>query len=352
MEATLRELSMIHGPSGFEEDVTRYIANRLKGKVDTMEIDGIGNLIVRKKGHKEGPKIVITAHMDEVGFIVKKIEDSGLLRFEKLGGNDDRILLAQRVQINTRKGLRSGVIGTISAHMRRFDDQQKVRDYQKLYIDVGARSKQEAMELGIRVGDSMSWYPHFDHLSDNRLVGKAFDDRAGCTVLIHALEELHSDDFAGEIVVAFTVQEEVGLRGARVISHQYDADVALALDTTAVSDTPEEVMDQSLALGSGVGIKVLDFSLISNKKVREQLIHIAEEQQIPYQLEVLAGIGTDAGELSLAKQGIPTGVLSIPSRYAHSSIEVIDVNELKAASDLLVAFIKEMKYKDEYLVTL
>ena len=315
-----------------------------------MEVDGVGNLIVRKKGHQEGPKIVVAAHMDEVGFIVKKIEDNGLLRFEKLGGNDDRILLAQRVQISTSKGLRSGVIGTISAHMRRFDDQFKVRDYQKLYIDVGASSKQEATDLGIKVGDSISWYPHFEHLTDHRIVGKAFDDRGGCTVLIHALEQLEAKDFTGEIVGAFTVQEEVGLTGARVISPQHDADVVIALDTTAVSDTPEEMMDQALMLGAGVGIKVLDFSLVVNKKVREHLVSIAEAQQIPYQLEVFAGIGTDAGELSLAKQGIPAGVLSIPSRYTHSSIEVIDMNDLRATKDLLVAFMKEMTVAEGYKV--
>lgn len=162
------------------------------------------------------------------------------------------------------------------------------------------------------------------------------------------LEELNADDFAGEIVGAFTVQEEVGLRGARVISHQTDADVALALDTTAVSDTPEEIMDKTLALGAGTGIKIMDFSLISNRKVRDQLQLLAKEQNIPYQLEVFPGIGTDAGELSLAGKGIPTGVLSIPSRYAHSPNEVIDINDFQATKDLLKVFILHMKKADEY----
>lgn len=348
MEEVLRELTAIHGPCGFEEDVASYIAQRLKGSVDTIKVDGVGNLICSKKGNQSGPKIVVAAHMDEIGFIVKKIEESGLIRFEKLGGHDDRILLSQRVQINTSQGFRSGVIGTISAHMMKFDDEQKVRAHQQLYIDVGASSKQEVLESGIQIGDSVTWYPHFDHLSDHRIVGKAFDDRAGCAVLIQALEELDANDFAGEFVGIFTVQEEVGLRGARVASHQENADVAIALDTTAVSDTPEEMMDQTLALGAGTGIKVIDFSLIATKKVRNHLVEIAEANSIPYQLEVFPGIGTDAGELSLAHQGIPTGVLSIPSRYAHSSIEVIDVNDLEATKDLLVAFIKEMKHAEQY----
>ena len=205
-----------------------------------------------------------------------------------------------------------------------------------------------AEDLGIEVGDSIVWHPHFDKLTENRFSSKAFDDRAGCACLIKVLEELNADDFAGEIVGAFTVQEEVGLRGARVVSHQTDADVAIALDTTAVSDTPEEMMDKTLALGAGTGIKIMDFSLISNRKVREQLQLLAKEQNIPYQLEVFPGIGTDAGELSLAGKGIPTGVLSIPSRYAHSPNEVIDINDFQATKDLLKVFILHMKKTEEY----
>lgn len=352
MEKLLEELTAIHGPCGYEDEVAIYIANRLKGKVDSIDVDNAGNLIAIKKGHKPGPRIIVAAHMDEVGFIVKKIEDNGLIRFEKLGGHDDRILLSQRVQIKTETGLRTGVIGTISAHMVKFDDPEKVRIHRNLYIDIGARSQQEARDLGIEIGDSVSWFPHFDFLTDTRVAGKAFDDRAGCAILAQALEDLNAADFAGEFIGVFTVQEEVGLRGARVAAHQFDGDVAIALDTTAVSDTPEEMMDKTLELGAGVGIKVIDFSLIANKKVKSHLVKVAKEQKIPYQLEVFPGIGTDAGELSVGQSGIPAGVLSIPSRYAHSSIEVIDLNDVEATRKLLVAFIKEMNYAADYRVKL
>lgn len=330
----LKDLSQLHGPCGFEEDVAIYIANRLRGKVDSIDVDGAGNVIVTKKGNQPGPTIVVAAHMDEVGFIVKKIENNGLIRFEKLGGHDDRILLSQRVQVKTKTGMRSGVIGTISAHMVKFDDPQKVRAHKQLYIDIGASSKTEAEQLGVEVGDSIVWHPHFDYLTDTRVSGKAFDDRAGCAILISVLEDLQASDFSGEIIGAFTVQEEVGLRGARAVSHGVTADIAIALDTTAVSDTPEEMMDHTLSLGNGTGIKVIDFSLIANKKVKDHLVELAKKHHISYQLEVFPGIGTDAGELSLAGNGIPTGVLSIPSRYAHSSIETIDTKDYQATKDL------------------
>lgn len=352
MKKLLKELTEIAGPCGFEEEVAQYIAQRLKGKVDSIEVDNAGNLIVRKQGHQPGPAIIVAAHMDEVGFIVKKIEDNGLIRFEKLGGHDDRILLSQRVQIRTESGVRTGVIGTISAHMVKFDDAAKVRNHRSLYIDAGAASREEARELGIGIGDPVVWYPHFDELTETRVSGKSFDDRVGCAILIQALEELDAAEFASEFIGIFTVQEEVGLRGARVGSHQLAGDVMIALDTTAVSDTPEEMMDQTLALGAGVGIKVLDFSLIANKKVRQHLVQVAESAGLPYQLEVFPGIGTDAGEFSLAHNGIPTGVLSIPSRNAHSSIEVIDLGDVEATKELLKAFIKEMKPAEEYRVKL
>lgn len=294
----------------------------------------------------------MAAHMDEVGFIIKKVEANGLLRFEKLGGHDDRVLLSQRVQIRTETGLRTGVIGTISAHMMKYDDPGKVRKHGELYIDVGAASAQEVQEMGIEMGNPVSWLPHFDELSETRVAGKSFDDRAGCAILVKALEELGAEDFDGEFVGIFTVQEEVGLRGARVAGQQLNGDVAIALDTTAVSDTPEAMMDHTLALGAGTGIKVMDFSLIANKKVREHLVKLANEHGINYQLEIFPGIGTDAGELSLAHSGIPAGVLSIPSRNAHTSNEIIDLNDLEATKELLKVFVMNMRYAKDYKFTI
>ncbi|MBM7580985.1 M42 family metallopeptidase [Jeotgalibacillus terrae] len=351
MQQLLEQLTALHGPSGHEQPVSKWVRDTVKPLVDEVKVDALGNVIAVKKGARQGPAMVMTAHMDEVGFIVKKIEESGLLRFEKLGGNDDRLLLTQKVQLRTKSGLLTGVIGSISAHYAKFDDAGKVRNHRQLYIDIGAKNKEHAIELGVEVGTPVTWKPDMEFLGNEttgRFVGKGFDDRAGCAVLIQTLQELQDEDFAGTVTAVFTVQEEVGLRGAQVAARQVEADVAIALDTTAVSDTPEETMDASLALGAGTGIKVLDFSLISHPAVKEKLIRLANDNKITYQLEVFPGIGTDGGAMSLANHGIPTGVLSIPSRYAHSPVEVIDMEDLVATKELLKAFVLDLSEKSGF----
>lgn len=338
----LKTLTSLSGPCGYEHAVSYYLRDYLKGKVDEVTIDPIGNVIARKKGDSAGPTLLLTAHMDEIGFMVKKIEANGLLRFEKLGGHDDRILLAQPVNVMGAKGDVAGVIGTMSAHFVKFDDPSKVRKHQQLYIDIGASSREEVLELGVTVGTPITWgteFQVFGPKNAQKVRSKALDDRAGCAVLVQVLEEIQNTSFAGELVFLFAVQEEVGLRGAKTAAEHIQADAAIAIDTTAVSDTPEETMDQTLGLGLGTGIKVMDFSLIVHKTMKELLISLAEKNQIQYQLEVFPGIGTDGGATNYANKGIPTGVLSIPSRYAHSPVEVIDVNDLEATKELVKAFI-------------
>ncbi|WP_280770837.1 M42 family metallopeptidase [Salipaludibacillus daqingensis] len=346
MKNLVETLTALHGPCGYEQPVIRWIRDNVKSLVDEIKIDSLGNVIAIKKGRQPGPSMVMTAHMDEVGFIVKKIESNGLIRFEKLGGHDDRILLTQKVQIRTKKGLLTGVIGSIPAHYAKFDDANKVRNHRQMYIDIGIKSKQEAIDMGVELGSPITWAPNMDFLGNEttgRFVGKGFDDRAGCAVLIKTLQELENTSFSGTLTAIFTVQEEVGLRGAQVAAKQTEADVAVAIDATAVSDTPEEMMDNTLSIGGGTGIKVLDFSLISHPAVKDHLIALAVKNKITYQMEIFPGIGTDGGAMSLANRGIPTGVLSIPSRYAHSPLEIIDMNDLIATKNLLKAFILSLK---------
>ena len=349
MRSLLKDLVSISGPCGFEHEVARYLYNRLKGVADEIWVDGLGNVIAKKSGAHPGPTLMLSAHADEVGFIVKKIENNGLIRFEKVGGHDDRTILNERVVIRTQDGtLRQGVIGCISAHMMRFDNTQLIRKHSEMYIDVGAKDAEGVARLGIRVCDPITWQTPYEEFGENRAMGHGFDDRAGCAVLAKCLEDIDFAKVHGTVYFVFSTQEELGLRGARVASQQIAADVAIAVDTTACSDTFEAMMDNTLCLGKGVGIKVMDFSLLASVHVRRKLTRLAEENAIPHQLEIFCGIGTDAGEMHKEKAGVPTSVLSIPSRYAHCPVEVIDLGDLQAAKDLLSAFILDMRTNEEF----
>ena len=344
MQELLKKLVSVPGPCGFEHEVIRYLRDRLTPVADEIWVDGLGNLIVKKCGAHPGPTLMLSAHADEVGFIVKKIEKNGLIRFEKIGGHDDRVILNERVIVRTQDGrLHEGVIGCISAHMMRFDNTQLIRKHSEMYIDVGAKDDEAVRRMGIRVADSITWQTPYTPFGENRVMGHGFDDRAGCAVLAKCLEDIDFENVHGTVYFVFSVQEELGLRGARVASQQITADVAIAVDTTAASDTFEAMMDNTTRLGDGVAIKAMDFSLLASLAVRRKLTALAEENAIPYQTEVFCGIGTDAGEMHKEKAGVPTCVLSIPSRYAHCPVEVLDLGDLAATKDLLSAFIVSMR---------
>ena len=349
MRSILKDLLALSGASGFEHDVARYLYNRLKDRADEIRVDGMGNVIAMKRGGRPGPVLMLSAHMDEVGFIVKKIEKNGLIRFEKIGGHDDRTILNEGIYVRSSDGVKHyGVIGSIPCHMMRFDDVKKVRSYQEMYIDVGAQDAQEVQRMGIRIGDPITWATPYQEFGDHRAVGHAFDDRAGCAVLAKTLEETDFQEVCGTVYFVFSTQEEVGLRGARIATQQIHADIGIAVDTTAVSDTFEGMMDNSLALGAGVGIKVMDHHCISSTPVRRKLEALADEAGIRWQPEVFLGIGTDAGELYAGPGGVPVCTLSIPSRYAHCPHEVIDLEDLDATKALLERFILTMKDKEEF----
>lgn len=348
MEKLIQELISLPGACGQEHAVIRYLYERLKDQVDECHINGLGDLIVTRKGAFDGPVLAVSAHTDEVGFIVRKIEKNGLIRFEKLGGHDDRILLSQKVIVHGAKGPCPGVIGTISAHMQRFDNTSLIRNYREMYIDIGAEDADEVREMGVSAGDQITWDTVFTRCGRNRAYGHAFDDRCGCAVLVKAIEDTDFSKVHGTLTAIFSTQEEVGLRGAEAAAASIKADVALAVDTTAVSDTPEAMMDNTLALGAGAGIKIMDFSLLASKAVWTFMRDIAEENGIPYQLEIFTGIGTDAGALHQAAGGVPSGVISVPSRYAHSSIEMIDMRDFENCEKLLEAFLYGMKDKSQF----
>ena len=348
MKDLLRTLIDLPGPCGFEQPVIRYLAERLGPIADECSVNGLGDLIVVRKGAYPGPMLAVSAHTDEVGFIVKKIDPNGLVRFEKLGGHDDRVLLAQKVIVHSANGPHPGVIGTISAHMKKFDDPLKVRGHREMYIDVGVDDAAGAAALGIRVGDCITYHSPVVDCGANRAYGHAFDDRCGCAILAHALETVDFSKVHGTVIGIFSTQEELGLRGAHAAATAIQPDVALAVDATVVADTPESISEHTLKLGGGAGIKVMDSSLVASKPVWKFMENVAIEEQIPYQLEIFCGIGTDAGALHMGYNGVPSSCISIPSRYAHSSAELMDWDDFENAGKLLNAFILHMKDKEQF----
>ncbi|WP_407540881.1 M42 family metallopeptidase [Deinococcus radiomollis] len=342
----LRDLVALTGPSGGEEDVARALLRAARPLADSVDIDAFGNVVAvrraaeRAEGGEGARRLIIAAHTDEVGFRVRQVTAQGFLRLEKVGGTDDRILPATRVWVRTGAGRLLGVIGTKSAHLLADTDRQRVVPYTELYVDVGARSAEEATDMGIRLGDPVGFVGELAELGkgSGRYIAHALDDRAGCAVLLALLERYRDTPPPVTLIVAFTVQEEVGLRGAQAVASAHQADVALALDMTAADDTPE-VQGGHLSLGAGPAIKVMDFSTLAHPAVRRGLLAAAQAGGIAVQHELLKGIGTDAGALQYAGKGIPTGAVSVANRFTHSPVEVLDERDLEGALDLLHGFV-------------
>lgn len=323
MKELLKKLSETYGPSGREEQIGRVIRDEIKDHVDEIYTDQLGNLYAVKKG--SGAKIMLAAHMDEIGMIITFIDEKGFLRFSNVGGLNPHVLLGQRVVFA------NGTVGTIG--MEKLDDIKKLA-LDKLFIDIGAKNKEEAKQK-VSIGD-IATYHREGVVAGNRFIGKAMDNRAGCAVLIKAIQELGQTD--NEIYAVFTAQEEVGLRGSRTSAYRINPDIGLAVDVTLVGDTPEApTMDVSL--GGGPAVKVKDASVICHPRLKETLTETAESLGIPYQLEVLLAGGTDAGAIHLTKEGIPAGVISVPCRYVHTPGEMVDLDDLNSAVKLLKAFL-------------
>ena len=340
----LKKLSEAVGVSGHEFEVKKVVIEEISDVVDEWRVDSLGNIIALKKGRGNGPKIMISAHMDEIGLMVTHIDKRGLLRFTSVGSWNERILPGQRVIVCAGDVKVRGVIGAKPPHLMTPEEKKQVIEMKKLFIDIGAASSDEVEELGIKVGSIAVLDREVVRLGGtDRVTGKAFDDRVGVASLIFALKLLSDVKHEAEVYSVFTVQEEIGLKGATVSAFAVKPDVGIAVDVTTANDIPEvDEKDWVTELGKGPAIKVMDKGNISHPKLRELLIKIAEEEKIPYQLEVLPGGATDAAAIMVSREGVPVATISIPCRYIHSPIEVLDLKDAVYASKLLAAFIKKL----------
>jgi len=324
----IKKLTEIYGPSGREDKVRDFIENEVKDSGCETRTDYLGNLIVKKKGtNPEARPVMLAAHMDEIGMMITHFEKEGFLRFTNVGGISPFRLIGMRVQ------LPSGDHGVVF-HDRIKDPKELTLE--KMYIDIGAKDKEEA-EKKAAIGDiAVAHAPLFE--AGERIVSKALDDRIGCAVLLLALKQIKNNPH--DLYFVFTSQEEVGIRGARTSAFGIDPAVGIAVDVTMTGDIPK-AKKMSVSLGEGAAIKIKDNSLIASPQIRDTMIETAEKQGIKYQLEVLEMGGTDAGWINLTREGVLAGCISIPCRYVHSPAEMIDSKDVQAAVDLLTKLLEQ-----------
>ena len=328
MKKLIKEITSVFGPSGDEEKIRKYIKKQINNYVDNVYEDNLGNLIAVKKGKSNGKKIMFAAHMDQIALIITHIDEDGFLRFTNVGGVGHNFLPGTPIVFA------DGTIGTIGV-----EKLENINDLEmsKLYIDIGANNQQEAEKI-VGIGDTAIYAPNFSE-NNNRVISNYHDDRIGCVVLIEAIKNIQDNN--NELYFVFSTQEEVGLRGAKTAAYQIEPDIGIAVDVTATGDTPEShIMDVSL--GEGAAIKIKDNSTITHPLVKDLLIKECKNNSINYQFEVLEFGGTDAGAIHLTKGGIPSGTISIPTRYVHTPTEMVDLSDVKASIELVTALSKSI----------
>jgi endoglucanase len=329
----LSRLSRALGPSGFEERVRAVIAEELARMGYEARSDELGNLYVTLGSGR--PLLVLAAHMDEVGFLVRHVEDSGFLRVVALGGVNAAAAQGHQVVVMGERGDVPGIVGAAPPHLR--EAQPRELTVEDLYVDVGASSAEEAARAGIGVGSPVAFAPSFSDWGEH-VAGKALDDRVGCYALLEALRGCSGPE-KGTVVVAFTVQEEVGLRGAAALAHELKPDYAIAVEGTIANDTPGTPPDRVVTrVGRGPAIRVMDRTIIASQKLLKHVKELAERLGVPHQLQLSPYSGTDAG--GFAQVGAAATAVSVPVRYIHAPVSLAKKSDVEHAVSLLRAVIE------------
>ena len=326
MNELIKKLVEAYGPSGFEDQMRDLIHKEIKSLADEISVDPMGNLIALKKGDGSGLKVMIAAHMDEIGVMVTHVTKAGFARFTNIGGLNPQTFLGNRVQFA------DGTVGII--HADRITDRNKVHPMSKYFIDVGASSVEDCP---VQPGDAAGFLRPF-MANGKRLSAKSMDDRIGCVIAIEALRRLANSPH--DVYFVFSVQEEVGTRGAQIAANRIDPDVGIALDVTRTGDVPE-TLPMAVDLGGGAAIKVKDSGMIAHAGLVKVMKQRAEESNIPYQLEVLTAGTTDARPIQISNGGVAAGCISIPCRYVHTQSETVDADDVEHCIQLLVAILEK-----------
>jgi putative aminopeptidase FrvX len=334
----LEQLTALPGLSGFEEPVRRFIAQRLEQINVPFEVDSLGNLVAHIAG--EGPRVLFVAHMDEVGHVVSKIRADGYLSIERIGGVSAAALSGQPVQVWTTNGFLPGVVGVYPQHLERLESEPPQR---RPFVDIGVRSREEALACGVRVGAVVTYAPNFTRLNQRLIRSKALDNRVGCYLLLQLAIQWGEKRPPTDLFLAFTVQEESNLRGAVPVARAVAPQYIVGLDVTLAFDTPDLApLEQSeVVLGKGPALKIMDhlpgslYGTIAHPGLRAHIEDIAAQEGIPLQYEVMMGLTTAISPLAFVEAGMAAIGLSIPSRYNHSPVEVVSTDDIEAAAMLL-----------------
>ena len=325
MMETLKKMSLCISPSGHEKTIREMIKESVGDLADEVTIDPLGNLIVHKKG--PGKKIMVSSHMDEIGFMVTFAEEEGFLRFCAIGG------IAAKNMVHTKVVFQNGVVGVIGAD----GDVKEEKDltFDKMFIDIGASSKDEALSM-VGIGDVCGFYTKFAIMGDH-ICSKSLDDRIACYIAVETLKNLK--ECPNDVYFVFSTQEELGLRGAKTAAFTIEPDMGIALDVTNTGDLPKSPK-MDVKLGGGAAIKIKDGYILCHRAVVDMMKDVAKRENIKYQLEVLAAGGTDVGAIHLSKSGVPSGGISIPCRYVHSPSEMVNMRDVVECTKLLTAILQ------------
>ena len=340
----LKDLTDANAISGDEKEARDVMENYIAPYADEVYTDNLGSLIAKKTGDENGPKIMVAGHLDEVGFMVTRIDKNGFLYFQTIGGWWSQVMLAQRVTIKTKNGNLTGVIGSKPPHILSPEARKKPVEIKDMFIDIGASSKEEAEAFGVRPGDSVIPYFEFTQMNNEKmLLAKAWDNRIGCAIAIEVLKQLENEQHPNIVYGVGTIQEEVGLRGAKTSAHLINPDIAFGVDVGIAGDTPG-ISDQEAdsKLGEGPQIILYDASMISHKGVRNLVVETAEEKNIPFQYSSMAGGGTDSGAIHISQDGVPALSITIATRYIHSHAAMLHRDDFDNAVKLIVEVIKKL----------
>ncbi|MGF7059456.1 M42 family metallopeptidase [Brassicibacter mesophilus] len=352
----IKDLTEINGNSGYEDEIIRYVYNRLKNKCDEITVDSIGNVTAKYLcGKTNAKRIMLFAHMDEVGMVVRKIEDNGLIRAEKLGSINPNVLPGQAVEVIGSKGKIVGVIGAKSHHFLKPEDKYKVDGFDKLYIDIGAISKENVYELGVEVGNPIVMQSRFNVLANNMICNKAMDDRALLAILVYLGENIRKEALDCDLYLVFSVQEEFNIRGIMPVVRDVVPDIAIGLDVTPSCDVPDIEAYSGVVIGKGPALTYMNHhgrgtlaGLVPNIKFLSFIENICKENNIPVQREVALGVLTETAYILFENSKTVVANISIPTRYTHTPVEVVSLEDILYCYNLLSNFLKKYESNQEF----